>query len=187
MKPWVCISKPFLCNESQHCCSGFGNLPNFGSLPAVTESPPQLPRLLMGTSIRAACFTVTDRTQKSTRASLCPPWFAIHKQDKGQQMGTVPIGWQLVGWSPKTSPKPCLWSPSTSATQIPLDHVPISPVALLQRLSQHCVSHIFLHLLLPVTSSDLISLNSSAWRQAAELTSDNDTHTSSLQSKIPDS
>lgn len=153
MKLWVCISKPFLCNESQHCCSGFGNLPNFGSLPAVTESPLQLPRLLMGTSIRAACFTVTDRTQKSTRASL-PPWFAIHKQDKGQQIGTVPIGWQLLGWSPKTSPKPCLWSPSTSATHILLDHIPVSPVALLQKLHSiacHTFSCIFYCQSLPLT------------------------------------
>ena len=109
MKLWVHISKSPLRSGTQHRCSGFGNLPNLRSLPAVTESPSLPLCLLTGTSVRVACVTVTGRTQQRARASHCLQWFAIHIQNRGQQMETVPKRWQLMGWSPKTLPRPCKW------------------------------------------------------------------------------
>lgn len=64
MKLQVRISGPTLRNGTQHHCSGFGNLPNLRSPPAVTESSPQPLRLLMGTSVPVAHVMVTGRTQQ---------------------------------------------------------------------------------------------------------------------------
>lgn len=73
---------------------------------------------------------------------------------------------------------PCLLSLSTprqctSCWTVYQHHQPTAA----WRLSWHYyASQIFLYLLLPVTSSNLICLNSSAWARVAELNSDSDTH-----------
>jgi len=86
MKLWVHISEPLLSSGTQQHCSGFENLPNLRSLPAMTGNPPLLPCLLMGLSVCVACITVTGSTQQRARASHCLQWFATHIQNRGQHV-----------------------------------------------------------------------------------------------------
>ena len=109
MKLWVHISKSPLCSGAQYRCSGFGNLPNLRSLPAVTESPSLLLCLLMGTSVRVACVTVTGRTQQRAKSISLPPVVCNPHTEQGATDGDIPKCWQLMGWSPKTLPRPCKW------------------------------------------------------------------------------
>lgn len=143
----------------------------------------------MGTSTHSPVLQPQD-TAKSKSTSL-PPVFCSPKTEQGATEEDSPQVLVAPGLKPEDltqamhmgvicNPRQCsllIKFPNTSAGCILLDNEPASPSPQLPAGPHGIIMcHILLYLLLPVISSDLICLNSSAWTRAAELTFDNDTH-----------